>query len=726
LSLDAQPANLANYRWTPTDDLSADNVPNPSVNTSQAFSRTYTVTGTDANGCTNTASVAVEVRNVGFDLTIDPPGPLVLCVDGPPVQLRAMGAAAVTFRWAPATDLSADNIANPTLTPRTPTATGISRIYTLVATDANGCESQAELEVKVIDRLSVAAVAEPVLICAGNSATLNATGARTYAWQPGNLTGTPLTVSPTQTTTYTLTGTDENGCSNTAEVTVTVADPPVVNATADPNSLCAGGQTRLAAAGADSYTWEPGTLAGASVDATVNQTTTFTVTGTNASGCSATAAVTVTVVQEMTFDANAPRMVCAGSTVTLPLLNVPSGSTPVLASMPANGITLRLVGAAVEVQANAPGTYRISASAPAGGCPNLAEIELVVRETPVVLVSTDGGITELCVGQPLLLSASGADRYSWSPMTDLSNATATGDAILFTPTQAGVVTFRVLGAKDDPNFPGLPCSAEATLTLTVRPAPDFSRLERNVETCVNQPVKLGVGVADDPGTTYRWTPANLLSDAQIRQPELRSPDAGTFDYSVSATLAACTATAAVTVTVHPAPTVAIVPAEPADIKTGTPLTLTAAGADTYRWEPTANLIGPSDGERITLAHDEAGTYRYTVTGRESRFGCTNTASVSVVVVPVRSMNVITPNGDNINDVFYYDADPAIYRTIVTRVFDRSGLRLFEGNAFGEANGWRGTDRNGKEVPAGAYHFVVELERLDGKRLTRTGTVTLLR
>ncbi|MBK9285598.1 MAG: T9SS type A sorting domain-containing protein [Sphingobacteriaceae bacterium] len=66
--------------------------------------------------------------------------------------------------------------------------------------------------------------ASETTICVGHSVTLNASGASTYTWQPGNQTGTSITGSPSVTTVYTVTGTDVNGCTNTSIINIMV-DP---------------------------------------------------------------------------------------------------------------------------------------------------------------------------------------------------------------------------------------------------------------------------------------------------------------------------------------------------------------------------------------------------------------------------------------------------------------------------------------------------------------------
>ncbi len=69
----------------------------------------------------------------------------------------------------------------------------------------------------------MAAVSSSSLICTGSSATLSATGATSYNWNPGSLSGTSVVVSPTTSVTYTVVGSNAAGCTNTRTVSITVS-----------------------------------------------------------------------------------------------------------------------------------------------------------------------------------------------------------------------------------------------------------------------------------------------------------------------------------------------------------------------------------------------------------------------------------------------------------------------------------------------------------------------
>jgi CHU_C Type IX secretion signal domain len=145
-----------------------------------------------------------------------------------------------------------------------------------------------------------------VSICPGIPTTLGASGASTYSWSPatgltGANTATP-SANPASTQTYTVTGTDANGCQNTDQVSVTVFPQPVVTASAtSPIIECQTAQ--LTASGLVSYNWINTAGPDASI-ATPNASTTdvgplsnatYAVAGLDANGCAGGASVSVSV-----------------------------------------------------------------------------------------------------------------------------------------------------------------------------------------------------------------------------------------------------------------------------------------------------------------------------------------------------------------------------------------------------------------------------------------------
>jgi hypothetical protein len=151
-----------------------------------------------------------------------------------------------------------------------------------------------------------------VVVCQGDSVTLNATGAASYTWNNGvaNASG----FIPTTTTTYTVTGTGTNGCTNTDAVVVTVNALPNVNAGND-MTVCMNSQTVLSATGAVSYVWDNGITNNTLFF--VTDTMTYTVTGTDANDCVNTDAVTVTPTALPLVNAGGSIAQCGDQNVTL-------------------------------------------------------------------------------------------------------------------------------------------------------------------------------------------------------------------------------------------------------------------------------------------------------------------------------------------------------------------------------------------------------------------------
>ncbi len=127
-------------------------------------------------------------------------------------------------------------------------ATSISNLaakdYTLTLTDANGCQTSWTETVAATPLAVVTAAASPDVICDGQSSTLtaSATGPAVtgYTWSPGNGTGNSVVVAPDVTTTYTVSGTDANGCAVSSSVDVTIKPAPAAPFTAAPDTICEG------------------------------------------------------------------------------------------------------------------------------------------------------------------------------------------------------------------------------------------------------------------------------------------------------------------------------------------------------------------------------------------------------------------------------------------------------------------------------------------------------
>ncbi|NOQ71397.1 MAG: PKD domain-containing protein [Crocinitomix sp.] len=240
----------------------------------------YTLTGTGPYGCVDTDEMEVTVNPLPI---IDAGEDFTVCA-GESVSLSGSGAGVGgTYEWD-------GGIIDGELF-----ATLITTTYTVTGTDANGCVNTDDVTINVNPLPAVDGGPDQV-ICFGDETVLVASGAGPdgiYVWDLGIIDGEPFT--PIETLTYTVTGTDENGCENADLVTITVSALPEINAGPD-FEICVGDETVLNGTGAGvggTYTWDDGVVNGVSF--TPGATATYTVIGEDALGCIESDAVTITV-----------------------------------------------------------------------------------------------------------------------------------------------------------------------------------------------------------------------------------------------------------------------------------------------------------------------------------------------------------------------------------------------------------------------------------------------
>lgn len=145
----------------------------------------------------------------------------------------------------------------------------------------------------VLAQPTLALTASQMSVCPGSSVTLNVSGATTYTWSTGS-NSTSVVVTPTVATGYNVVGTNTLGCNTTSLITIGTYTLPVVSIITSANTICAGANAVLTAGGGVTYLWNTvSTSSMITVSPTV--TTTYSVTGTSAQGCSKTAVFTQSV-----------------------------------------------------------------------------------------------------------------------------------------------------------------------------------------------------------------------------------------------------------------------------------------------------------------------------------------------------------------------------------------------------------------------------------------------
>ena len=537
---------------------------------------TYTFQVKDKNGCETTTTVNLTQTNsitvTANSVTICPGGTATLTVTG-----------GTTYSWSAGVTPTTGSIV--TVSP------GANTTYTVTGTSA-GCSGTGTANVTIGPGVTVTATS--ATICAGQTATLTASGATTYNWSAGVVptTGSVVTVSPAVNASYTVTGT-ANGCTATATSTVSVTPNPTI--TVNSPTICPGGTATLTANGATTYNWSAGVAptTGSVVTVSPGANTSYTVTGTTAT-CTATATAAVTIGPGISLTISSAT-ICAGGAATL----TATGATNYTWT-PALGLN---VTTGSVVVANPTNTSIYTVTGVTGACSGTGTTAVSVTPNPTVIVNNP----TICAGQTATLTATGATTYNWSAGV----TPTTGNMVTVSP--AVNASYTVTGTKNG-------CNGTAVATVSITPNPIVT---------VNSPTICPGGTATltaNGATTYTWSTG--ATTAIITE----SPAANT-SYTVIGTTNSCTNSAIAAVTI--APSLAISVNSPT-ICSGSSTTLTATGGTTYSWTPAANL-NTTTGSSVTA--NPVTTSTYVVTGITGGCSGTATAVVTVAVSPTAAFNV---------------------------------------------------------------------------------------
>jgi PKD repeat protein len=585
-------SGASTYSWVPASALN--NSTGTSVVSTATTSTTYTVTGINASGCSSSKTIAITVNPKPILTTSSN---AAIC-SGSSTMMTVSGAN--TYTWAPNTSITSSTATSVVASPSS------SITYTVTGTASTGCTNSTTVAVTV-NAVPALSGSSNTSICSGASTSLNVSGANTYAWSPAtglsNSTGTLVTASPTASTTYTITGTSSAGCTAARTVAITVNATPTLT-TSNNTGICSGSSTTLTVSGASTFVWSPATSlsssTGIAVIAQPTSSTTYTVVGTSSNGCSIFKTITVTVNPGLNLTASAgSSSICSGASTSL----TASGATTYSWS-PATGLSSTTASSLTATPTNTT-TYTVTGTA--SGCTTTQTIVLTVNPIPNISSTANSSI---CSGSSLLLSASGAATYAWSPNTALN--TSTGSTVTASPTSS--ITYTINGTS------AAGCTGSKTIAITVNSAPTLTS-SNNTSICTGSSTSLFAGGA----TAYSWSPAAGLSSTTAST--ITANPTVTTTYTITGTTNGCSSQKTVSVTVNANPNVTV-SSNSIGICSGTSTPINAYGATTYTWAPNTALSATTGSAISTTATT---TTTYTVTGSSN--GCSATKTITVFVSP---------------------------------------------------------------------------------------------
>ena len=609
--LDVTGSPTHTYTWSPAtniDDIHSQ-TPTvwPSVNT------TYTVTYDDYCGNQQTDDIVVLISPAPQpDL-----GPDAQICQGDNITLDA--GTWDSYLWSSGG------------TNQTETFTGAGT-YSVTVTNASGCEGNDDVVVTELAPPTVSAGSD-ASICTGGSATLTATGTGSFVWSTTETTQS-ITVSPTVNTTYTVTLTDANNCTNTDDVVVTIGSSLTPSITSD-TTICNGESITLIAGGGTTYSWDTGDNT-PSITVNPNSTITYNVTVTDGGTCSGTASVTVTVNPAPTVDAGINQSVCDGGSLTL----TASGATTYLWSTTETT-------ASINITPVTSGYYYVTGTN--AGCTDIDSVYITVNPTPTVDAGNDATI---CTGGSATLTATGTGSFEWSTtettqsitvsptvnttytvtLTDANNCIAIDDVVVnvgssiiasagndtticdgtsVTLTANGGTTYSwstgettqsiTVNPSVHTNYSvtvtdGTTCSGIDDVNVDVNPLP-------NIDAGINQTVCSGdnVDLTATGGNSYFWSNGSSTQSISF------SPSASQYYYVTGTDVNSCSADDSVLVNVNSVPIVNL--GNDISVCQGSVVNLSVSNTGTYLWssgETTQSItVTPTSNQTITVVVTDA-------------------------------------------------------------------------------------------------------------------------
>ena len=677
-SLTLTAAGGSSYLWSPGNQTTATISVTPTTNTQ------FTVTVTDANGCSATDQVAVNI--------LTPPVAMVsndqsIC-SGEAVSLNGSGAG--TLSWMPGGSSASSITVQPSTTSQ----------FILTVTDLNGCIDRDTVQV-IVNPLPSLVAGPDQTICSGSSVALTASGATSYSWFPGGSSNPTMILAPANSTTYIVTGTSNAGCSATDTINITVNQAPSVSL--QPTFICQGFTATLDAGNTGSFfSWSTGET---SQTISVSDSGSYSVIVTNQTGCSSLGATSVIVGgslasfptanticngQAVTLNAGNPGSIYAWSTgETTQTINTTTAGTYFVTVTDPNGCSATMLhevivnpvpvaqfqatnaclgdainfnntsnvstGSIQQISWNFgnglfssamnpsftytnPGTYNVSMTVTTnGGCASAASGTITVHPLPVADFSADAS----CLGETTQFAdaSSIADgsiaSWNWN-FGDNNQSTQTAPAHTYAAAGNYNTTLIIISNQG--------CSDTINKNITIHGLPEANFTVSNE--CANTAINLQNTSTSAWGSisSFDWSFGDGNS-ASVQQPNHQFAAAGTYTVQLTATTVnGCENTFSRPVTIFPNPVAAFTGN---NVCAGTPISFTnnstVASGSIYSNYWTFDANGSSSDIHPTNTFTTDGTYTITLV-TTTTMGCRDTAIGSVTIHPIPMAAISSQDG----------------------------------------------------------------------------------
>jgi trimeric autotransporter adhesin len=582
---------------------------------------------------------------------------------------------------------------------------GVAGSYTVTVTDINGCQNNTNIAL-VVNALPTPAITGDFDFCLNQNSDINAgSGYVNYLWNNGAVS---QTINVSTAGNYAVTVTDNNGCSATTNTLITVYALPTPAITGT-NAICDGTTTTFAAGNYSSYAWSNGNTTST---ITTGVAGTYNVTVTDIHGCTGSTSQLLTVYDLPSATISGSNAICIGQSTALDFNLI--GTAPFVFTY-SNGITTSIPinnttgTATINVNPTNTTNYTMISIADAHCQGSVAGVaSVVVNPLPQPLITGDLAI---CDGETTTLTANaGYTAYTWSNNAN-QPAISTGSS--------GIYTVTVVDINGCEN-------TSPAVNLIVNSVPVVAFTNDTSLTCAVPKINFTNLSIYDAGSHFDWTFGDG-TDANESNPSHLYYVPGNYPVSLTVTTpAGCVSSANQNVEIlfYPLPV--------ADFVTSPGVTNVFNGkvsfvdrssyAVSWLWE-FGDGASKSIEQNTSHYYNEIGDYKVTLTITNVA-GCVDKHTEEVNINPFYIPNAFTPNGDGVNDVFYYAGYQLDVLSYEMNIFNRWGQLVFAG--AGENESWKGETATGDEAPQGTYVYRIIVKTKGGQEHVFNGQVSLVR
>ncbi|AFM04365.1 PDK repeat-containing protein [Bernardetia litoralis DSM 6794] len=680
-SVQLEASGGTSYSWTPSTGLSNPNIANPVAIPTETT--TYTLTTQNAAGCQKELTTTITVLDElipSFTFNISDP-----CSENPIITFINTSQNATSYLW----DFGNGQTSTAINPPAQNYTTGTYTIKLVAENDI--CNDKDSITQQIVIDPDVFTFNGDTTICFGQSVQFNVTGGTSYEWTPTTglsdaTIGNPI-ASPAQTTTYTVKVIGRNGCEEERQITMVVGEEIIPDFEIVQSNLCEEFPTVSIVnntVGATSYLWDFG-----------NGQTSTSQNPTNLLYDSAgnyriklivgNIACSDSITKEFDYSTNnffvsPDKSICLGQSLPLE-----SGEGINFSWTPITGLSDPTISNPIASPTETT-TYTVSITTQ-NGC--VKEEEVTITVLPELTPDFDVNILDRCDKLPIveiINNSVGATSFFWDFGDGRTSTVRNPAPFQYDSEGVYTITLRIENSlcQDSTSNNANSVIDDNNIFLST------IRMPKSPTICRGQSTELNVIGGDN----FEWTPTTGLSDPTIRNP-IASPDQTTiYNVRISNMDGGCFTDSTVTVTVVDKLVLDFEVTHSPEC--GAPATILFNSKNTgngnWIWEmgngDSINVSNPTE-----YTYTEAGTY--TIKLKASNGVCDEEQTATVTVDNVLPPNVITPNGDGLNETFVLDKANIGWKL---KIYNRWGTEVFSADDYN--NDW-----GNKAEPAMYYYYL---------------------